>query len=148
MGNSNGARCRNLHAERAARETFIASQRSKAWVPVRAPYDGLDHRGIFGGCLDRRGLKRLREGIEHGLVGIVAVSKIGRLSRSATDFAKLVEVFDRNGESLFSLKRTASGPSCGRASAQPHTSRSRRKNPAAAGSGKRPRAGKWRRGRA
>jgi DNA invertase Pin-like site-specific DNA recombinase len=43
------------------------------------------------------------------LVGIVAVSKIGRLSRSATDFAKLVEVFDRNGESLFSLKQTASG---------------------------------------
>src|SRR5690606_40226548 len=84
----------SLHAQREACEAYIASQRSEGWVLARDQYDD---GGISGGTLERPGLKRLLEDIEDGLVDVVVVYKIDRLSRSLADFAKLVEVFDRNG---------------------------------------------------
>jgi site-specific DNA recombinase len=44
--------------------------------------------------------------IEDGLVDIVVVYKIDRLSRSLADFAKLVEVFDRNGVTFVSVTQS------------------------------------------
>lgn len=46
------------------------------------------------------------EDIEDGLVDFVVVYKIDRLSRSLTDFAKLVEVFDRNGVTFVSVTQS------------------------------------------
>ena len=65
--------------------------------------DQYDDGGISGGTLERPGLKRLLEDIEDGLVDVVVVYKIDRLSRSLADFAKLVEVFDRNGVTFVSV---------------------------------------------
>ena len=58
--------------------------------------DHYDDGGISGGTLDRPALQRLLPDIEDGLVDVVVVYKIDRLSRSLMDFSKLVEVFDRN----------------------------------------------------
>ena len=44
--------------------------------------------------------------IEDGLVDVVVVYKIDRLSRSLADFAKLVEVFDRNGVTFVSVTQS------------------------------------------
>lgn len=44
----------------------------------------------------------LLENIEDWLVNVVVVYKIGRLSRSLVDFAKLVDVFDWNGVTFVS----------------------------------------------
>ena len=93
----------SLHAQREACEAFIASQRSEGWVLVRDQYDD---GGISGGTLDRPGLQRLLEDIEDGLVDVVVVYKIDRLSRSLADFAKLVEVFDRNGVTFVSVTQS------------------------------------------
>jgi site-specific DNA recombinase len=93
----------SLHAQREACEAFIASQRSEGWVLVRDPYDD---GGISGGTLERHGLQRLLEDIEDGLVDVVVVYKIDRLSRSLADFAKLVEVFDRNGVTFVSVTQS------------------------------------------
>ena len=41
--------------------------------------------------------------IEDGLVDVVVVYKIDRLSRSLMDFSKLVEVFDRNNVTFVSV---------------------------------------------
>ena len=79
----------SLHAQREACEAFIASQRNEGWVLVRDQYDD---GGVSGGTLERPGLKRLLSDIEDGLVDVVVVYKIDRLSRSLMDFAKLVEV--------------------------------------------------------
>ena len=92
-----------LHAQREACEAYIASQRSEGWVLVRDQYDD---GGISGGTLERPGLKRLLEDIEDGLVDVVVVYKIDRLSRSLADFAKLVEVFDRNGVTFVSVTQS------------------------------------------
>src|SRR6188508_688769 len=94
---------KSLHAQREACESYIASQRSEGWVLVRDQYDD---GGISGGTLERPGLKRLLEDIEDGLVDVVVVYKIDRLSRSLADFAKLVEVFDRNGVTFVSVTQS------------------------------------------
>jgi len=93
----------SLHAQHEACESYIASQRSEGWVPVRDQYDD---GGISGGTLERPGLKRLLADIEDGLVDVVVVYKIDRLSRSLMDFSKLVEVFDRNGVTFVSVTQS------------------------------------------
>ena len=93
----------SLHAQREACEAYIASQRSEGWALVRDQYDD---GGISGGTLERPGLKRLLADIEDGLVDVVVVYKIDRLSRSLMDFSKLVEVFDRNGVTFVSVTQS------------------------------------------
>ena len=93
----------SLHAQREACEAYIASQRSEGWVLVRDQYDD---GGISGGTLERPALQRLLADIEDGLVDVVVVYKIDRLSRSLMDFSKLVEVFDRNGVTFVSVTQS------------------------------------------
>ena len=93
----------SLHAQREACEAYIASQRSEGWVLVRDPYDD---GGVSGGTLERPGLKQLLTDIDDGLVDVVVVYKIDRLSRSLMDFSKLVEVFDRNGVTFVSVTQS------------------------------------------
>ncbi|MEX0406761.1 recombinase family protein [Aquibium sp. LZ166] len=93
----------SLHAQREACEAYIASQRSEGWVLVRDQYDD---GGISGGTLERPALQRLLSDIEGGLVDVVVVYKIDRLSRSLMDFAKLVDVFDRNSVTFVSVTQS------------------------------------------
>ena len=97
----------SLHAQREACEAYIASQRSEGWVLVRDQYDD---GGISGGTLERPGLKQLLADIEDGLIDVVVVCKIDRLSRSLMDFSKLVEVFDRNGVTFVSVTQSFNTP--------------------------------------
>ena len=93
----------SLDAQREACEAFIASQRAEGWVLVRDRYDD---GGISGGTLERPALKRLVADIEEGLVDVVVVYKIDRLSRSLVDFTKLVEVFDTNSVTFVSVTQS------------------------------------------
>jgi DNA invertase Pin-like site-specific DNA recombinase len=93
----------SLHAQREACEAYIASQRSEGWALIREPYDD---GGFSGGTLERPALKRLMADIEEGLVDVVVVYKIDRLSRSLMDFSKLVEVFDRAGVTFVSVTQS------------------------------------------
>jgi site-specific DNA recombinase len=95
----------SLHAQREACESYIASQRSEGWVLVRDRYDD---GGISGGTLERPALKRLLADIEDGLIDVVVVYKIDRLSRSLMDFSKLVEVFDLAGVTFVSVTQSFS----------------------------------------
>ncbi len=92
-----------LDAQREACEAYIASQRSEGWVATRERYDD---GGFSGGNLERPGLKQLLTDIEDGLVDVVVVYKIDRLSRSLMDFSKLVEIFDRNGVTFVSVTQS------------------------------------------
>ena len=93
----------SLHAQREACEAYIASQRSEGWVALREQYDD---GGISGGTLDRPALNQLLEDVEDGLIDVVVVYKIDRLSRSLMDFSKLVEVFDRNNVTFISVTQS------------------------------------------
>jgi len=93
----------SLHAQREACEAYVASQRSEGWALIR---DAYDDGGFSGGTLERPALKRLLADIEEGLVDVVVVYKIDRLSRSLMDFSKLVEVFDRAGVTFVSVTQS------------------------------------------
>ena len=93
----------SLQAQREACEAYVASQRSEGWVLVRDRYDD---GGISGGTLERPALRRLLDDIEDGLVDVVVVYKIDRLSRALMDFSKLIEVFDRNGVTFVSVTQS------------------------------------------
>ncbi|MEO5376150.1 MAG: recombinase family protein, partial [Alphaproteobacteria bacterium] len=90
----------SLDAQREACEAFVASQKAEGWLLVPDRYDD---GGISGGTLERPALKRLMTDIEVGKVDCVVVYKIDRLTRSLTDFAKLVDVFDRRQASFVSI---------------------------------------------
>jgi DNA invertase Pin-like site-specific DNA recombinase len=90
----------SLHAQREAGLAYIASQKSEGWIALPDHYDD---GGISGGTLERPALKRLLRDVEAGLIDVVVVYKIDRLSRSLTDFAKLVEVFERHSVTFCSV---------------------------------------------
>ncbi|MFN8891018.1 MAG: recombinase family protein, partial [Alphaproteobacteria bacterium] len=73
------------------------------WVLV---HDRYDDGGVSGGTLERPALKRLLADIEAGLVDVVVVYKIDRLSRSLMDFAKLVQIFDQNEVTFVSVTQS------------------------------------------
>ena len=93
----------SLDAQRESCEAYIASQRSEGWVLV---HDRYDDGGVSGGTLERPALKRLLADIEAGLVDVVVVYKIDRLSRSLMDFAKLVQIFDQNDVTFVSVTQS------------------------------------------
>ena len=90
----------SLHAQREACEAFIRSQRGEGWRLVEAAYDD---GGISGGTMDRPALQQLLANIRAGQVDTVVVYKVDRLTRSLTDFVKMVEVFDAHGVSFVAV---------------------------------------------
>jgi len=93
----------SLDAQREACEAYIASQRCEGWATIRERYDD---GGFSGGTLERPGLKQLLTDIEDGLIDVIVVYKIDRLSRSLMDFARLVEIFDRHSVTFVSVTQS------------------------------------------
>lgn len=93
----------SLDAQHDACTAYIASQRAEGWIALPTEYDD---GGFSGGTLERPALQRLLADIEAGLVDVVVVYKIDRLSRSLMDFSKLVEVFDRNAVTFVSVTQS------------------------------------------
>jgi site-specific DNA recombinase len=93
----------SLDAQREACEACVASQKAEGWLLVPDRYDD---GGISGATLERPALKRLLADIEAGRVDVVVVYKIDRLSRALMDFAKLVEVFDRNSVTFVAVTQS------------------------------------------
>jgi DNA invertase Pin-like site-specific DNA recombinase len=89
-----------LDAQREACAAFIQSQKHEGWIAIPALYDD---GGYSGGSLERPALQRLLADIEFGRIDVVVVYKVDRLTRALSDFAKLVEVFDRCGVSFVSI---------------------------------------------
>ena len=90
----------SLDAQREACEAFILSQRHEGWRVVETQYnDG----GFSGGNMYRPALRQLMDDIKARKVDIVVVYKVDRLTRSLSDFAKMVEVFDGLGISFVSV---------------------------------------------
>ena len=90
----------SLDAQREACVAFIQSQKHEGWTVSPALYDD---GGFSGGTLERPGLKRLLADIEAGQIDVIVVYKVDRLTRALSDFAKLVEIFDRRGVSFVSI---------------------------------------------
>jgi site-specific DNA recombinase len=90
----------SLQAQREACEAYIASQRHEGWALLPSPYEA---GGFSGGSMERPGLQALLADVDAGRVDVVVVYKVDRLTRSLTDFAKIVERFDRRAVSFVSV---------------------------------------------
>ena len=90
----------SLDAQREAGEAFIQSQRQEGWVVLPDVYDD---GGVSGGTMERPALQRLLTEIGAGKVDVVVVYKVDRLTRSLSDFAKIVEIFDSRDVSFVSV---------------------------------------------
>lgn len=90
----------SLDAQRESCEAYILSHRHEGWLLHPEQYnDG----GISGGTMERPALQRLLNDIRQGIVDIVVVYKVDRLTRSLADFAKMVEIFDAQSASFVSV---------------------------------------------
>lgn len=90
----------SLDAQREACEAYILSQRHEGWSLVPNHYDD---GGFSGGNMERPGLKALLTDIDAGLVDVIVVCKVDRLTRSLADFAKIVERLDAKQASFVSV---------------------------------------------
>lgn len=90
----------SLDAQREACEAYIASQKHEGWELVPEHYDD---GGISGGHLDRPALKQLMQAVDEKRVDQIVVYKIDRLTRSLTDFARLVDRLDAAEASFVSV---------------------------------------------
>jgi site-specific DNA recombinase len=93
----------SLDAQREACEAYIKSQAHEGWRLLPAHYDD---GGLSVASLDRPALQALLAEVQAGNVNIVAVYKVDRLTRSLTDFAKLVELFDQHAVSFVSITQS------------------------------------------
>ena len=90
----------SLQAQREACEAYIKSQKHEHWQLLSAEYDD---GGYSGGNMERPALKRLLLDVQNGLIDIIVVYKIDRLTRSLMDFSKIVEVLDKHNASFVSI---------------------------------------------
>jgi uncharacterized repeat protein (TIGR03803 family) len=88
------------NADRCGTHAYNASQRHEGWLVIAKKYDD---GGFSGGNMNRPALKQLLDDIAARLVDTVVVYKVDRLTRSLTDFAKIVEAFDQKGVSFVSV---------------------------------------------
>ncbi|NVK06111.1 MAG: recombinase family protein [Marivivens sp.] len=90
----------SLDAQYDACASYIASQKHEGWKLLSQRYDD---GGISGGTMERPGLQRLLRDIDAGLIDMVVIYKIDRLTRSLADFARLVERLEQRGCSFVSV---------------------------------------------
>jgi site-specific DNA recombinase len=90
----------SLDAQYDASQAYIRSQAHAGWMPLRGKYDD---GGFSGGNTDRPALQRLLKDVRAGMVDVIVVYKVDRLTRSLADFAKLVELFDKHNVSFVSV---------------------------------------------
>lgn len=90
----------SLDAQLEACRSYIASQSGMGWSYRETRYDD---GGISGGHMNRPALQALVSDVKAGLIDIIVVYKVDRLTRSLADFAKLVDVFDEHDVSFVSV---------------------------------------------
>ncbi len=93
----------SLDAQREAGEAYITSQAHEGWRVIPAHYNDGGHSG---GTMERPALHKLLLDVDAGLIDVVVVYKIDRLTRSLPDFARIVERFDARDVSFVSVTQS------------------------------------------
>jgi len=81
----------SLDAQRESAEAFIVAHRHEGWTILPDRYDD---GGFTGGNMERPALKRLLADVDAGRIDCIVIYKIDRLTRSLTDFARIMETLD------------------------------------------------------
>ncbi|QNM82597.1 recombinase family protein [Sphingomonas sabuli] len=84
----------SLEAQRAICSAYVASQQPKGWTEIPKHYDD---GGQSGGNLNRPALQDLLSDVESGVVDVVVIYKLDRISRTLLDFVRLMDLFESFG---------------------------------------------------
>ncbi len=93
----------SLDAQHEACAAYVTSQKAEGWTLLPDRYDD---GGISGGTLERPVLQRLLADIADGRVDRIVLYKIDRLTRSLSDFAKIVDQLDAMDASFVSVTQS------------------------------------------
>lgn len=93
----------SLDAQYEACVAYATSQRHEGWKVSAERYDD---GGFSGGNMERPGLKRLLADVAAGKIDVILLYKIDRLTRSLSDFARIVDVLDQAGASFVSITQS------------------------------------------
>ncbi|MEJ6791082.1 recombinase family protein [Brevundimonas sp. BR2-1] len=93
----------SLDQQRQSCAAYVESQRHEGWRLLDTTYDD---GGFSGGNMRRPALQRLLQAVADGLVDIIVVYKIDRLTRSLMDFARIVEALDARSASFVSVTQS------------------------------------------
>ncbi len=89
----------SLHNQEEACKNYILSQAFNGWEYFKTYEDG----GISGGTMKRPGLNMMLSDMKKGLIQVVVVYKVDRLSRSIIDFHNMMKEFEEYGCSFVSI---------------------------------------------
>jgi site-specific DNA recombinase len=90
----------SLETQRTICSAYITSQLHKNWYEIHTRYDDA---GKSGATLERPALQHLLGDIELGLVDVVVVYKLDRITRTLIDFVRLMDLFKRYDVSFVSI---------------------------------------------
>ncbi len=93
----------SLDAQYEACAAYVMSQLHEGWELVKDRYDD---GGFSGGTMERPGLIQLLADVSAGKVQIIVLYKIDRLTRSLSDFSRIVDVLDGAGASFVSVTQS------------------------------------------
>lgn len=93
----------SLDAQYDACKAYIASQRHEGWSLVRERYDD---GGFSGGSMERPALAKLLSDVAAGHIDVIVIYKIDRLTRSLSDFARIIEVLEKANASFVSVTQS------------------------------------------
>lgn len=82
----------SLEVQREICSAYIRSQRHRGWTQMAHDYDD---GGYSGGNLNRPALSELLTAVEQGLVDVIVIYKLDRLTRSLSDFIRLIDLLDQ-----------------------------------------------------
>lgn len=92
----------SLHNQEEAGKNYILSQAFQGWEYYKTYSDG----GISGGTMERPGLQQMLDDMRQGLVNVVVVYKVDRLSRSILDFHTMMKTFDKYNCNFVSITQS------------------------------------------
>jgi DNA invertase Pin-like site-specific DNA recombinase len=90
----------SIVAQRSICASYIASQRPNGWTELSKHYDD---EGKSGGNLNRPALQDLLSDVEAGVVDVVVIYKLDRISRTLLDFVRLMDLFQQFGVSFVAV---------------------------------------------
>jgi site-specific DNA recombinase len=89
-----------LESQRSICSAYITSQRHRGWRELPKHYDD---GGESGGTLLRPAMQELLSDIERGMIDVVVIYKLDRLTRTLLDFVRLIDLFEQYGVAFVSV---------------------------------------------
>lgn len=92
-----------LESQRDVCSAYVRTRRHQGWTEIAERYDD---GGFSGSNLVRPALQRLIADVERGVVDVVVIYKLDRLTRSLADFIRLIDLLERYDVTFVSVTQS------------------------------------------